>query len=64
MKSNDQNPDWNQQINIGYQYPSVCDKIVLQLKDKYEISYRAYISRNSYFTNFEVMDIIREKIDP
>ena len=34
VKWNTQNPQWNEQINIGFQFPSICEKVKVHLKDK------------------------------
>jgi dysferlin len=34
VKWNTQNPEWNEQLNIGYRFPSICERVRIELKDK------------------------------
>ena len=34
VKWNTERPEWNEQINIGFRYPSICERIRIQMKDK------------------------------
>ena len=35
MENETQNPEWNKQINIGYKFPSISERVRIQVKDKY-----------------------------